>query len=132
MRKRMQASRDHLFSHAMFSGDEHVSVRRRNALDQRQHALHGRRFGHNGGLSLCAQKAILSFQALPFAQGPAEFYLAAQDGEQPGVIPGLLDEIPRPAPHGLNRQFDASQAVMTTTGSVLSRVWRRASRSNPS
>jgi hypothetical protein len=41
------------------------------------------------------------------AQGLAELDLGANDGQQAGIVPGLLDEVAGAAPHRLNRQLYA-------------------------
>jgi len=53
------------------------------------------------------------------SQRPAEFDLVADDRDEAGIVPRLLDEVPR-ARASLHREFDVAHAVMTTTGSALS------------
>ena len=53
------------------------------------------------------KQAVLGFEALSLAQRPAELHLSTQDCQEPGVIPRLLDKIPRAAAHGFDGQINA-------------------------
>ena len=55
--------------------------------------------------ALGAQRAVLGFQPLPLAQRAAQLDLRLQNGGEPRVVPGLLNEIARAAAHSLHRQF---------------------------
>jgi hypothetical protein len=48
---------------------------------------------------------ILRSQSFSTLQSATQFDLRAQDGKQTLVFPGLLDEIPGPAPHRLDRKI---------------------------
>ena len=54
------------------------------------------------------EHAVLGLEPLAPLQRAAELHLRAQDGQQPRVLPRLLDEVARAAAHGLDRQVDAA------------------------
>ena len=104
-RNRMQGLRHQAFAGAVLAGDEHVGVGGADARDHVQHRPHGRGMGDQLGESFGAQGAVFGFQALAFAQRAAQFDLRLEDGREAGVVPRFLNEIARPAAHGLDRQF---------------------------
>ena len=67
-----------------------------------------------------SQQCVLGLELPRPAQRTTEFDLGAQDREQACVLPGLLDEVPCPAMHRLDRHVDRPHAVITTTGKVWS------------
>ena len=73
-----------------------------------QHGLHRRRFGDQLGHALAAEQRVLGLEQLPLAERLAQFDLGPDDGQQPRVVPRLLDEVARAAPHGLDGHFDAA------------------------
>jgi hypothetical protein len=77
-----------------------------HALDDLQDRLHhlGRRHQRRRVL---AKKLVLALEPLAAAEGPAELDLGPEDAEQPRVVPGLLDEIPRSRAHRLDGELDA-------------------------
>ncbi len=93
---------------AVLARDEDVRVRRPYARDQLADGLHGPRLGDQLGAPFGAQQAVLRLQAQASPQGLAQLDLSAQDGDQPRVFPGLLDEVARAPPHGFDRQLDAA------------------------
>ena len=58
----------------------------------------------NSGRPCNAQQAVFSRQPFRSLQGAMKFDLGAQNGEQPLVLPRLLNKIARAAAHGLDRQ----------------------------
>ena len=90
---------------------------------QLQHGLHGRRLGDQFRPSFGAQQAVFRFQDFGLLNRPPQFDLGAHNGNQPRILPRLLDKIAGPAAHGLDRQIDigpsrhdddAQPAVMST------------------
>jgi hypothetical protein len=70
---------------------------------------HGARLGdERNAAAVVAQEPVLRLEALSSPEGLAELDLRLERREQPSVVPGLLDEIARAAPHGLDREIDAS------------------------
>ena len=61
---------------------------------------------HRATPALVTEQRVLRLEPLAAPQRPAKLDLGAQDGEQPLVVPGLLDEVARAAPHGLDRHVD--------------------------
>ena len=58
--------------------------------------------------ALAAQQRVLGLEPLPLAQRLAQFDLGPDDRQQPRVVPGLLDEVARAAPHRFDRDLDAA------------------------
>ena len=58
--------------------------------------------------ALAAQQRVLGLEPLPLAQRLAQLDLRADDRQQPGVVPRLLDEVARAAAHRLDGDFDAA------------------------
>ena len=107
-RNGVQRLRDESLAGAVFAGDQDIGVGRAHPRDHVQHRPHGRGVGDELREALGAQRAVFRLQALAFAQRPAELDLGLEDGGQPRIVPGLLNEIARAAAHRLDRQFDAS------------------------
>ena len=103
----MQCLGDQTFAGAIFAGDEDVCVGRTDARDHVQHGPHRGRLRDQIGSALAAQKLVLLFQAAIGANGVAEVDLVADDRDQTGILPRFRDEIPRAAPHRLDRDIDA-------------------------
>ncbi len=55
-----------------------------------------------------AEQQVFGFETLASAERLTELGLSADDGQQPRVVPGLLDEIARAAPHRFHREVDAA------------------------
>ncbi len=105
----MQRLRHHFLARPVFAGDQHIRIGGSDARDRLEHRLHGRRGRDELGAALRAQQPVLRLQALRRLQRPMELDLGPQDHrEQPLVLPWLLDEIPRPAAHRLDRQLDVA------------------------
>jgi hypothetical protein len=104
----VQRPRDHALAGAVLAQDQHVRVGRPDAGDHLEDALHRGGLGHQAGHALAAQQRVLSLEPLPLSQGLAQLDLRPDDGEQPRVVPGLLDEVAGAAPHGLDRDLDAA------------------------
>ena len=106
-RNGVQRAGDDAFARAVFTGDEHVGIRRTDAIDQFEDGPHGGRFGDERlAFAADAKQFVFRFEPLAFAQCFAEFDLVADDGGEPGVVPGLLDEVARAAAHCLDSQLD--------------------------
>jgi hypothetical protein len=106
-RRRMQRHRDDALARAVLARDEHVRVGRPQPRDHLEDRLHRGRVGNQVRPRLVAQHPVLGLQALPAAQRAPEIDLRPDDAEEPLVLPRLLHEIARAAPHRLDRQVDA-------------------------
>src|SRR5882724_10047313 len=53
------------------------------------------------------QQTVLGLKPLAVTQSMAELHLSTQDRQEPGVVPRLLDKIPRAATHGLDGNIQA-------------------------
>src|SRR5947208_14533688 len=105
-RRGVQPAGDDLLAGAVLSQDEHVGVRRADALHQLEHRLHSGRLGDQLGEALAAQRTVFALELLAATQRPAELDLGAERGEQAAVVPRLLNEVARAAAHRLNRAVD--------------------------
>ena len=78
--RRVQPARDELLAGAVLAGDEHVRVRRADALHEAQHGLHRRAVGDDLDLRrrVAAERAVLALEPLRAAQRPAQLDLRAQ------------------------------------------------------
>ena len=92
----------------MLARNQHIRVGGAHAREQVQDRPHGRRFRDQRGPAFRPQQAIFRLQALPLAQGAAQLNLRPQNRDEAGIVPGLLNEIPRAAPHRLHRQTHTS------------------------
>jgi len=106
--KHVESPGDDFLSGAMLAGDENVCVGGADARDQVHHGAHGGGFGDQGGAAIGAEEAVFGFEALAFPQGLREFDLRFENGEKPGVLPRLLDEILGAAAHGFDGKFEAA------------------------
>ena len=107
-RKCMQRARDDVFAGAMLAHDQHVRVRRPDARNQIHHRPHRGRLGDHRRAAFGAQQAIFCFEALAAFERLRKLDLRFQDGQQPRVLPGLLNEIFRAAAHRFDRQLEAA------------------------
>jgi hypothetical protein len=64
-----------------------------------EHRPHRRRLGQDRRVAIGLQCLIGRFELMPSPEGAPQFRLRADDREQPIVVPGLLDEVARPAAH---------------------------------
>src|SRR2546430_13322350 len=103
----VQPAGDDLLASAVLAQDEHVGVRRADALHQLEHRLHGGRLGDQLGEALPAQRTVFALELLTATQRPTELDLGAECREQPAVVPRLLDEVARAAAHRLDGAVDA-------------------------
>ena len=90
----------------MLTRNQNIRIGRPDAGDGLEDGLHELCRGNELGTSLGLQQAILGGKALGTLQRLAEINLRPQDCQQPLVLPGLLDEIPRPTAHGFDCQLD--------------------------
>ncbi len=107
----MQSPGDDALAGAVFTGDQNVGFGRADPFDELEHRPHlGRGGDHRRRpvpLGAGAQQLVLRLQVLAAAQGPSQVDLGAQDGEEPVVLPRLLDEVAGTVAHRLDRQIDA-------------------------
>ena len=73
-----------------------------------QHVLHRRGFGDDVRHSLAAEQRVLRLEPLPLAQRLAQLDLRANDRQEAGVVPRLLDEVTGAAAHRFDGHFDAA------------------------
>lgn len=97
---------DHFLSGSVLAGDEDVGVGGADAGNGGEDGLHRRRGGDHFREAVGAEDAVLGFKMLGAADGVLEVDLGAEDGEQTGVVPGLLNEVLRASAHGFNGQLD--------------------------
>src|SRR5207248_5914771 len=91
-----------LLAGAVLAQDEHVGVRRPDPLHELEHRLHRGRLGNQLGETFPPQGAILALELLAAPQRPPELDVGAERGEQPAVVPWLLDEITSAPAHRLD------------------------------
>ena len=102
----MQGLRHQPLAGAVFAGNQHVGIGRADARNHIQHRPHGRRLRDQLWETLGAQGPVFLLEPLPFAQRAPQLDLSFENGREPRVVPGLLNEIAGPAPHGLHGQLD--------------------------
>ena len=108
VRERLDGPRDHVLARAVLAGDQDVGVRGRNPRNQIHHRLHRRRFGDQRRAALGLQQAVFGFEALAAAQCARQLDMRADAGDQPGVVPGLLEKIAGAATHRFHGQVDGA------------------------
>ncbi len=87
----------------------------------------------SGGRPCACSSAVFRFEALAATQRARQLDLRADAGDQPGVVPGLLEEIAGAAAHRLDGQIDrAPGGHARRRAGVESSAWTRESRSRPS
>ena len=104
----MNPARHHFLTGTMLPGDEDVGVGGGDPLHQTQHRPHGWRLGDQRRQPLTLEQFVLLHQPLAPARGMRPLDLVPEGGEQPGVVPGLLDEVAGAQPHRLDRLVDAA------------------------
>ena len=104
----MERLRDRAFAGAVFAADQDVRLGRTDARDQLQHWTHRRRFRNQHRVRVGLERSVFGFEPLLPPQGARQLDLGADDGQQPGVLPRLLDEIARAAAHRFDRDLDAA------------------------
>ena len=107
-RKRVEGLRHDFLARAVLAGDQHVGVGGADARHHLQHGLHGARLGDERGQAFRAQKAVLRLQHVCLALHAMQIELRAQHGEQPRIVPGLLDEVRGAAAHRFDSQLHAA------------------------
>ena len=100
--------RDDFLAAAVFASNKDVGVGRADARDGVEHRLHGCGLGDEFRTALRLEEAILGRQTLRLLKRAMQFDLRAQNGEQAFVLPGLLNEVARAAPHRFDRQLDVA------------------------
>jgi hypothetical protein len=104
----VEDAREDLLAGAVLAGDEDAGVRRRDALDEGHHLLHGARARDDGGELGLAGARGLGVEPVDRAQRVAQLELGVEGGEQARVVPRLLDVVARAAANGLDRALDAA------------------------
>ena len=107
-RDRVQGLGHQALAGAVLAGDQDVGVGRTDARDHLQHRLHRRRVRDQVRLPVAAQHQVLGFEPLAAAQRPRQLDLRPHDGQEPRVVPRLLDEVAGAAAHGFDRDVDAA------------------------
>ena len=75
----VQRLRDHALAGAVLAGDQHVGIRRPDALNQLEHRPHGRRLGDQQRPHVRLQRSVLGFEPLLPAQRARQLDLRADD-----------------------------------------------------
>ena len=104
-RERVQRLRDQTFAGAVFAGDQHVRVRRRDALNHFDHRSHRRRF-RDQVRNVAARSLFAASSFRPLRNALAELDLRPHNREQPLVVPRFRNKIARAAFHRLDREID--------------------------
>ena len=99
---------DDFFAGAGLAGDEDVGIRGADRFDEIEHGLHAGRVRDHEGQAFGAEEAVFGFEALPAAEGVAEFDLSFDDGIEAGVVPGFLEEVARTTADGFDGEIDGS------------------------
>ena len=107
-RDRVQRLRDQALAGAVLAGDQDVGVGGADARDHLQHRLHRRGVRDQVRLAVAAQHQVLGFEPLAAAQRARQLDLRPHDGQQPRVVPRLLDEVAGAAAHRLDGDVDAA------------------------
>jgi hypothetical protein len=101
-------ARADLLAGAVLAGHEHARAGRRHALDERHHRRHRPRpRDHRRQLGLPGARG-LGVEPVRRPQRPRQLELRVQRGEQPRVVPRLLQVVARAAPHRLDGALDRS------------------------
>ena len=104
----MDRLRDRAFAGAVLSRDEDVGIGRSDAVNELQHRLHGRGARDQERPRLGLERSVLRLEPLLTSERSGELDLRPQDGDETRVLPRLLHEISRAAPHRLDRHLDAA------------------------
>ena len=102
IRHGMQPPGDHLLTRPVFPGDQHVRVRGTDAFDDLQHRSHRLGFGDELRRALPSEADVLGLEPLGTPQGPRQVDLRPDRGQQPLVVPRLLDVVARSPAHRLH------------------------------
>ena len=93
---------------AVLAAHQHVGVGRGHPLHELEHRPHRRGLGDQLRGTVAAKQPVLALQPPGAAQRASQLDLGAQGGQEPVVVPRLLDEIARAAAHRLDRLLDAA------------------------
>ena len=104
----MNRLRDGALAGSVLAGHQHVGFRRPDALNQFEHRSHRRGFRDQQRTHIRFQRSVFGFEPLLAPKGARQLHLRANHRQQPGVLPGLLDEIAGAAAHRLNGHLDAA------------------------
>jgi hypothetical protein len=100
--------RDHqLLAGSVLAGDEHVRLARPDARDQVQHRSHRRGLGDQRRHAVAPQQPVLELQPAAEPERARQLEPVPERGQQPVVLPGLLDVVARAAPDSGHRAFHA-------------------------
>ena len=129
----VQRLRDQSLAGAVFAGDEDVGVGRADARDHVEHRAHGRRFARSVAES--ARRAARGSR--PPAAGPCAARgrvrsASCRIAESRALSHGFWMKSRAPRRMASTASSTQPHAVITITGSVVSSVWMRLSRSRPS
>ena len=99
---------DDFFAGPVLPGDQHIRIRGSDASDGFKHRHHRRSRGNELRAARHTQQTVFRGQPFRPLQRAMKFDLRPQNGEQPLVLPRLLDKIPRSPAHRLDRQIHIS------------------------
>ena len=102
-RDRVQPARGELLPRSVLAPDQHVRIRGANARHELEHRAHARRIGDDLRRTLAAQDLVLPLESHRPPQRARQLELRVYRGEEPCVVPRLLNVVPRPATHRLDR-----------------------------
>ena len=114
----MQCLRNHFLTASVFACNKDIRVGGANPCNRLQDGLHRRRRGDELRTTLNLEKPVLRRESLGALEGAMQFDLRPQNGKQTLVLPGLLDKVSRPTPHGLHRQFDIAPGGHDDDGKI--------------
>jgi hypothetical protein len=110
--QRVERARDDLLARPVLAGDEDVGVRGADVPDEFEHGLHRGRLRDEeralAAAAVLAQHLVLGLKAFALPERARQLRVRAQDGQEPRVVPRLLDEVARAALHRLDGQLDAA------------------------
>ena len=104
----VKQTRDDLLARAVLAGDEDVGVGGADLRDQLEDRLHGGRAGDKVRHAFGAEQAVFEFQLAGAAQRLVQLGVHADEGEQPLVLPRLLDKVARAALDAFDGQVDVA------------------------
>lgn len=107
-REAVEGLGDDFFAGAVLAGDEDVGIRGpMRVMRSRTERMAGAEAMKSGVPS--AQEPVLGLEQGGAAECAVELTLGTQDGEQPRVVPWLLDEVRRATAHGFDIQVDVGE-----------------------
>ena len=111
-----------LLANTVLAEEEHVGIGWRHPLHQPCGLSHGGRLVDEIRQPIAAERLVLAFQPLAPAQRATQLHLGAEYRDQPVVVPGLLEVVPRTPAHRLHGALDAAIGRHHDHGEVLSRA----------